>query len=72
MVNLLTIGDPMAKICIDDGRQTVPKNVDATIAPMDGNVSIPIICTRLMITISRFCPNHGFGMILWSDKPLCL
>lgn len=40
MVNLLTIGDPMAKICIDDGRQTVPKNVDAKIAPMDGSVSI--------------------------------
>jgi hypothetical protein len=40
MVNSLTIGDPMAKIRIDDGRATVPKTVEAKIAPMDGNVYI--------------------------------
>jgi Endoplasmic reticulum vesicle transporter len=40
MVNTLTIGDPMAKIRIDDGRSTVPKEVETKIAPMDGNVYI--------------------------------
>ena len=40
MVNSMTIGDPMAKIRIDDGRVTVPKEVEAKIAPMDGNVYV--------------------------------
>jgi len=40
MVNSLTIGDPMAKIRIDDGRATVPKEVEKKISPMNGNVYV--------------------------------
>lgn len=38
MINSLSIGDPMAKIKIDNGEAQVPAEVKSKISPMDGNV----------------------------------
>ena len=38
MVNSLSIGDATAKIRIDRGLATVPKDVEEKLAPLDGNV----------------------------------
>lgn len=40
MIHSLSIGDPMAKIRIDDGQARVPNEVRSKIAPLDGNIYV--------------------------------